>query len=126
MCAAEEEERRQREVDRIRLAREAEIRRTNQLFRQQRLQQQGSWQPQHRARKQPAGRIPAGAVVDTRGPMLPATNSSVPTALPSFTHSQRSPAPVTRQRPSTKPAARVDHDKDEDEVGDTTEFTPLI
>ena len=118
MCCvecAEQEDERQREVDQVRLAREAEIRRTNQLFHQQR-----------RCQQQP-GRIHAGTIVDVRGSMLPAKlkPDPVPAALPSFTHSQRAPPrsrappPVTRRRTSSE-------HEDGGEVDNTTEFTPLI
>ena len=125
MCCvecAEREDERQREIDQVRLAREAEIRRTNLLFHQQHLQQQRCWQPQQRRgnwQPQQPGRIPAGIIVDTRGSMFPAKlkPDPVPGALPSFTHSQRAP-PVTRR-------TSAEHE-DGDEAEDTTEFTPLI
>ena len=114
VCAEQEEERqRAREINRVRLAREAEIRRTDKAY-QQRLRQHRQWQPQ------PPNRMSAG----TRGSTFPAKLKSdpVPEALPSFTHSQRAPprrAPTVTRRPS------AEHE-DGDEAEDTSEITPLV
>ena len=102
---AEEADERQAVEDQIRLAREAEIRRTNQLFRQERIQQQRCW------RQQP-GRIHAGTIVDVRGSMFSESKLKP----------QRAPP---RSRARRRPAAVVDRE-DDDEGEDTSEFTPLM
>ena len=103
---AEEADESQAVEDQIRLAREAEIRRTNQLFRQERIQQQRGW------RQQP-GRIHAGTIVDVRGSMFSESKLKP----------QRAPP---RSRARRRPAAVVDHREDDDEGEDTSEFTPLM